>query len=425
MSKEGIFGKYYKKLAGEGLLKSFLLALTVALFAETVILLVFWFVGVKRYLLSAGIGVGVFAALVPSLYFLFFRPDTKAIAKRLDSLGLEERLITMNELQNDESYIAMRQREDARQALEKINPKNVKIAFSKTLVILLVASVVCAGSMTTVSALAGSGVIPGGNEIIDDKFNPESYYTVRYVARIYTENLISFDVFEEEGVGGMIEGMDEQLIAAGENGEAVLAVADPDWGFVCWGDQSQEPYRTEESVFVDESIFEGSYAFEVDGGMFDSDFVEKVEAEFGKGAVIAFDLDNGNNYLKAADGKITVFVFGYFAQLSAGSGDGEGDGMSEENGEEADAPEEGNPDKEDQKQDQSGKGDSQDSDDDGDGESNPSPQDKDNNNIIDGNTDYKTRLEEYMDLAKQYQANGEAVPDDVMDLIQRYYDLLG
>ena len=71
MSKESIFQKYYKKLAGEGLLKSFLLALTIALFVETVILLAFWFVGIKRYWLSAGISVGVFAALVPSLYFLF------------------------------------------------------------------------------------------------------------------------------------------------------------------------------------------------------------------------------------------------------------------------------------------------------------------------------------------------------------------
>ena len=120
--KDSIFSKYYKKIKAEGLLKSFFLALTIALFVETLILLAFWFVGIKRYWLSAGISVGVFAALVPSLYFLFFRPDTKAIAKRLDSLGLEERLLTMNELLNDESYIAMRQREDAKQALAKIDP---------------------------------------------------------------------------------------------------------------------------------------------------------------------------------------------------------------------------------------------------------------------------------------------------------------
>ena len=76
--KDSIFSKYYKKIKAEGLLKSFLLALTIALFVETVILLAFWFVGIKRYWLSAGISVGICAALVPSLYFLFFRPENGA-----------------------------------------------------------------------------------------------------------------------------------------------------------------------------------------------------------------------------------------------------------------------------------------------------------------------------------------------------------
>lgn len=424
MSKESIFQKYYKKLAGEGLMKSFLLALTIALFVETLILLAFWFVGIKRYWLSAGISVGVFAALVPSLYFLFFRPDTKAIAKRLDSLGLEERLLTMNELQNDESYIAMRQREDAKQALAKIDPKNVKIVLSKTLLVLLIVSFVCVGSMTTVTALANNGVIPGGNDIIDDKFNPESYYTVRYVSRIYTQDMISVDIFDEDGVGGLIEGMDEQLIAKGENGEAVLAVADPDWAFAGWGDGYEEPYRTEESVFVDESVFEGSLVFKVDRQTFDGEFVDMVEAEFGEGATLAFDLEGGCNYLKTADGKIVIFVYAYFGQLG---GDGEyepGDGMNDNMGEE-DAPQDGNPDQDDKK-DQNpsdSKNDSDKKDEDGDPNV-PSSSNKDNNNIIDGNTDYKTRLEEYMELAKQYEANGEKVPDYILDFIQRYYDLL-
>ena len=421
MSKESIFQKYYKKLAGEGLLKSFLLALTIALFVETLILLAFWFVGIKRYWLSAGISVGVFAALVPSLYFLFFRPDTKAIAKRLDSLGLEERLLTMNELQNDESYIAMRQREDAKQALAKIDPKNVKIVLSKTLLVLLIVSFVCVGSMTTVTALANNGVIAGGNDIIDDKFNPESYYTVRYISKIYRKDMISLEPCDEEGVGGMIEGMDEQLVAVGENGEAVLAVSDPEWGFVCWCDGSEDPYRIEESVFVDEDVFKGTYVFEINGENFD----EKIVEEFGKGATIAFDEESGYFYVKGVDGKLTIIVAAYFGQYNA-DGEGEfGDGMGEDSGEEADKPQEGNPDKEDKK-DQNPSDSKNDSDKkDEDGEPNdPSSSNKDNNNIIDGNTDYKTRLEEYMELAKQYEANGEKVPDYILDFIQRYYDLI-
>ena len=420
MSKESIFQKYYKKLVGEGLLKSFLLALTIALFAETVILLAFWFAGIKRYWLSAGISVGICAALVPSLYFLFFRPDTKAIARRLDSLGLEERLLTMHELQNDESYIAMRQREDARQALAKIDPKNVKIVLSKTVLVLLIVSFVCAGSMTTISALASSGVIPEGPDIIPDIVNPEAYYTVRYLCKIYRQDTINLDIRDEEGVGGLVEGMDEQLVAVGESSEAVLAFADPDWGFVQWGDGSQDPYRFEEAVFVDESVFEGSYVMEINSK---NQFDEKTIEEYGEGALYAVDLDTGTAYVKGVDGKITIFVSAYFAQLG-GSGEYEpGDGMTDNMGEEADAPQEGNPEQSDSDKDPSDSENDPDKDP-GSDPSKPSTPNKDNNNIIDGNTDYKTRLEEYMALAKEYEANGEKVPDYILDFIQRYYDLL-
>ena len=148
-----------------------------------------------------------------------------------------------------------------------------------------------------------------------------------------------------------------------------------------------------------------------------------VEAEFGEGATLAFDLEGGCNYLKTADGKIVIFVYAYFGQLG---GDGEyepGDGMTDNMGEE-DAPQEGNPDDENKDKNPSdSKNDSNKKDEDGE-PNDPSSSNKDNNNIIDGNTDYKTRLEEYMELAKQYEANGEKVPDYILDFIQRYYDLL-
>ena len=98
--------------------------------------------------------------------------------------------------------------------------------------------------------------------------------------------------------------------------------------------------------------------------------------------------------------------------------------MTDNMGEE-DAPQDGNPDQNDKK-DQNpsdSKNDSNKKDEAGE-PNDPSSNGKDNNNIIDGNTDYKTRLEEYMELAKQYEANGEKVPDYILDFIQRYYDLL-
>lgn len=325
----------------------------------------------------------------------------------------------MNELQNDESYIAMRQREDAKQALAKIDPKNVKIVLSKTLLVLLIVSFVCVGSMTTVTALANNGVIPGGNDIIDDKFNPENYYTVRYICKIYYEDMINIGIWDDEDVGGMIEGADEQLIAAGESSEAVFAFADPDWGFVQWGDGSDDPYRFEEVVFVDDSVFEEGMVLDVNSATFD----EETVAEFGEGAKFAYDFDTGIGYIKTADGKIIIFISAYFAAYGEGKGDEAGNPTDDmnENGQEADAPIEGNPEGEGKDGDGEGKNNP---DKKGEGDGAGKNDGKDNNNIIDGNTDYKTRLEEYIELAKQYQANGEDVPEYIKEFIQRYYNLL-
>lgn len=404
MSKESIFQKYYKKLAGEGLLKSFLLALTIALFVETVILLAFWFVGIKRYWLSAGISVGVFAALVPSLYFLFFRPDTKAIAKRLDSLGLEERLLTMNELQNDESYIAMRQREDAKQALAKIDPKNVKIVFSRVLIVLLLISVFATGSAATVTTLTNKEIIPTPSDIIKDIVNPEQYYTIKYVAEVYGDVIFGGDSY----VGGIIEGADEQLVAFGEAVEPVFALADPDWAFVCWSDGSQEPYREENILVIDDATFDGALT---------------TKDENGNPIQTVIDFDNGWEITKDSGGNIVITVYGYFSRISDGKGE-PGDPTDDmgENGQEADAPGIGNPDNEEKPGDNDGESNPGKNDEKGDG---AGGHERDNNNIIDGNTDYKSRLEEYKALAEEYEENGEKVPDELLEIIERYYNIIG
>lgn len=409
--KNDTFKKYYRKLACEGLLKSFLIALCIALFVETAILAAFWFVGIKRIWLSVAISAGVCALLVPALYFMFFRPTTSSMARRLDKLGLEERLLTMNELLNDDSYIAMRQREDARQALETVNPKNVKFVLSKALIVLLVVSFVSAGSMTTVSALTNSGIIPGGNEIIDEITDNETYITVKYVGIDYQDQDL-FALETPDNVGGMIEGPEEQLIVPGENGELVIAVADPDWVFLGWGDQSTDPSRVEEAVVVDESTLEGL------------DYIPGNQLPDGNDFKEAYlDIDNGRMIYIGNDGKVTVVVFALFAVLDGeGEGDG-GDGMPEESSE-ADQPKDGNPEQSEDGNPNESDGEDK-NDPNGDENQKPNaPSDKDNNTVIDGKQDYKTRLEEYIQKANEYKENGEPVPEDLLELIKQYYDLL-
>ena len=298
----------------------------------------------------------------------------------------------------------MRQREDAKQALAKIDPKNVKIVFSRVLIVLLLISVFATGSAATVTTLTNKEIIPTPSDIIKDIVNPEQYYTIKYVAEVYGDVIFGGDSY----VGGIIEGADEQLVAFGEAVEPVFALADPDWAFVCWSDGSQEPYREENILVIDDATFDGALT---------------TKDENGNPIQTVIDFDNGWEITKDSGGNIVITVYGYFSRISDGKGE-PGDPTDDmgENGQEADAPGIGNPDNEEKPGDNDGESNPGKNDEKGDG---AGGHERDNNNIIDGNTDYKSRLEEYKALAEEYEENGEKVPDELLEIIERYYNIIG
>ena len=126
MDSKNMFRKYRKRLVAEGVAKSLIFGLLVGFAANIVIATVSCFVKVEGlWLISIGLLLVGTLISAPIFYFAKFRPTTKQIAARVDRrLGLEERTITMLELENDDSYIAMRQREDAKDALAATNKKN-------------------------------------------------------------------------------------------------------------------------------------------------------------------------------------------------------------------------------------------------------------------------------------------------------------
>ncbi|MCH5164703.1 MAG: hypothetical protein J1F36_06790, partial [Clostridiales bacterium] len=123
MGSKKLFDKYYSRLAREAMLKAFIIGFIAGFAVNIVIAFVtLFFTDFKLWFVVAlGAGIIVTAITALLLYFKAFKPTTKKIASRIDSLGLEERLITMTELENDESYIAMRQREDAKAKLNEVN----------------------------------------------------------------------------------------------------------------------------------------------------------------------------------------------------------------------------------------------------------------------------------------------------------------
>ena len=236
-----LFKEYYSRLAKEGFLKALFGGLIVGASVAFVAAFTFWFLGVKQYWISLILLVAAAAVTTSILYYKKFRPSTKAIAKRLDELGLEERMLTMTQLEGDDSYIAMRQREDALQAMNTLNPKLVKMMISASVIVTL--SVTCAFGlgMTTVSGLSAEGIIPSGKELVAGMFGEESdaeTFELTYGVQANSKN----------EAGGVVEGKTSQRVAAGEDGETVIAVPEEDWVFVAWSDGVMEAARTDENV---------------------------------------------------------------------------------------------------------------------------------------------------------------------------------
>ncbi|MBQ8295377.1 MAG: hypothetical protein IJX87_02970 [Clostridia bacterium] len=232
-----LFKEYYARLAKEGWIKAVLCGLVVGFSVMFVSATAFWMADVKQFWLAIVLWAVTAGATAPIFYYKKFQPTTKAIAKRVDLLGLEERLLTMTELEGDSSYIALRQREDAMQALQTVNAKLVKIAVSVPLVIAASVTAVFGMGMTTVSALGAAGVIDSGKDWIDNvTAEPAKQYELTYEA--------------EEG--GLIEGDMFQVVTEGEDGMAVMAVPEDEWVFVEWSDGLTDPYR--EDLDVKENI---------------------------------------------------------------------------------------------------------------------------------------------------------------------------
>lgn len=239
MNNRQEFSTHYGRFVKEGILKSFLFGALIGLGCAALMALLFWYFDVKAYWVSIIFFVVVTTGSAALLYMAKFRPQTESMAKRLDSFGLDERVVTMAELDGDDSLIARLQRADAQKACTKVNANLIKFAVSVPLMIALVLAVLFTGGMTTVNALSSAGVIRSGKQLIADlTATPATYYTVNY-----------------EAVGqGIILGSATQTVEVGESCAAVLAVPGDGYSFVQWSDGSTDPYRKDEAYTSNTTI---------------------------------------------------------------------------------------------------------------------------------------------------------------------------
>ena len=277
MNSQQYFKEYESKLQLEALLKSLLAGATVGMGVGSLTALITWFFGVMGVWLPITVTFVLLLGAAAGFYFWRFRPTTLDKARRLDKLGLHERLITMVEYENDNSFMAAVQREDAAAHLNQINTNSLKLQLPLPLIISSAATFLCNVAATTLSVLAFMGVISSGQDFFEELAPEEPEIT------------LSVDYEAEEG--GYIEGEAAQLVKKGDNALPVLAIAEDGFVFIEWSDGLTDPYRLDENIVEALEVFaifepegaEGDDEGEPGEGEGDGDMEVPSEEEAGEG----------------------------------------------------------------------------------------------------------------------------------------------
>lgn len=255
MKENKFFPKQQSKLKNEAVLRSLLCGLAVGFAANFVASLICWLLPVNGLWICLAVLAVVTAVATPIFYVKRFRPNDAMNARRIDRLGLEERLITMVELEDNDSFIAQVQRRDAQAALEAVDNKQLKIRVSTAIVVAVLICGVFGLGMTVVNGLAEFGLLPGGDKLLDSFVEEQKtvYVMVNYVAED----------------GGFIEGDEAQILVQGTDSETVTAVADDGYMFKCWSDGNTDPTQTDVAVMEDVTFTAVFIQLDDDGEMDD------------------------------------------------------------------------------------------------------------------------------------------------------------
>ncbi len=251
MDSKQIFEKYYSRLAKEGIIKALICGFIVGFAVSIIPAFITYLVNYNGLWISMGIGLAAVVATAPLFYYFKFRPKTKQIAERIDRLGLDERLITMMELEKDQSYIALLQREDAKDKLKSVNGNQLKYSIFILPIVMLIVLAVFSVSMVTISALSVTPKI--GWEYPQPEIpGPQDNYL--YIPISYVAD-----------VGGVIIGEAEQVVIYGKDATTVVAVANIGFEFEKWSDGLESPERTDKNIQKGFTVY-AIFAELVDGG---------------------------------------------------------------------------------------------------------------------------------------------------------------
>lgn len=254
-TNRGVLDEYVARLKKEALIKALLCALAIGFGAILVTALICWFTEFSGYWIFAIAFLVPFGAAMPLFYFYVFYPTQKYVAKRLDKLGLDERILTMVEFENQDSYIMARQRQDAIATLSKFNSKLVKIALSATLIAIPAVAIPTATAMTSVYALSEADIIPSGKELIGELNRDKTKFELVYqIPETQKDFGVLYSASNPQGANEIT-----LTVGRGQDGEAVMPVAAKGYVFRGWSDGVSAVIRQDTSVqgkIVVTAIFE-------------------------------------------------------------------------------------------------------------------------------------------------------------------------
>lgn len=145
MEDKDLLKKYKSRLKVESLIKSLVYGLIIGLMVIILLSLILYLFKTKNLVLV--IIIGIISSIISTyvIYSFKFKPSVNNVAKRIDELGLEERIITMVEFSNSDKYINVKQREDAKEKLSNIEVKALKLRLSKMSFIILGLALILTG----------------------------------------------------------------------------------------------------------------------------------------------------------------------------------------------------------------------------------------------------------------------------------------
>lgn len=330
-----------------------------------------WIFNYNNFWLTIGLGIGIAAVCAVVIFFIKLRPTSNQVIARVDSMGLDERAVTMAELEGSDTCIARLQRTDAVAKIKGVTPAQIKSAFpiyalNVPSTIATCVAILAGAGMTVVQGLTGAGIISSPGIVPDER---EQFITVSYLV--------------EEG-GSIMGGPEDQILLPGENAEPVTAEADDGWVFVRWSDGNKNPGRADANITADLNV---TAIFEEIG--------EGGDGEYGDGENPGND-DEGDYDQSAPNPNDSE---GPGTDGEGGDG-GEGDGSGSE-GDGSGTGQGG----------QEGQGNGQ-----GQGEGAGGGW-SDGDLILDGETPYRDVLEQYIEAMKQQIANG-TLPPELVEFIE-------